>query len=325
MNQKDVFLSRVDIKGSLEELLVRVANEYTLGVVRSYTIIPNGYQELNVLLVTNAGRFVIKIFSKEKTRERIQNNVWGYLTFRKNGVPMPTLQKNSSEEYIFSTEGKRRTTSLIVMDYYEGTHLSPIHVRNDDICSLARYMATIHTNTKRIHRYSDTMGIVNLLSQYKKLNSYLSPELLLLVEPVVREFSSLRLNEFRHSIIHGTFEPENILKKSDGKLWLLDLGCMDYNASIIDMATCLANYTIDLSPNQKRKRVEIFLESYQTIHQVSKQERAALPTLIRAQYALYIIRTNYYRVKLKDSTEQSSSLFSMGKRGIQQWVGLDAL
>lgn len=312
------FLSRVDIKGSIEELLVRVANEYTLGVVRSYTIIPNGYQELNVLLVTNTGRFVVKIFSKEKMLERIQVNIYGYLTFRKNGVPMPTLRTTTKGNYLFSTEGKRRTTSLIVMDYYEGTQLFPIHASDDDIRSLAQYMAIIHTHTKRIRRYSDTMGIVNLLSQYKKLKSYLSPELLLLVEPVVREFPSLRFSEFRHSIIHGTFEPENILKNADGKLCLLDLGCMDYNASIIDIATFLANYTVNLTPDHKQKRVKLFLESYHAIHHVSNQELAALPTLILAQYAAYLMRTNYYRVKLKDKTKQTLRLLILGKQGLKQ-------
>lgn len=65
------FLARVDIAGSFEELLIRIAREYALGDVLSHTIFPNGYQELNVLLVTTAGRLVVKIFSKEKTRERI--------------------------------------------------------------------------------------------------------------------------------------------------------------------------------------------------------------------------------------------------------------
>lgn len=321
MNQANEFLSRVDITIPLEDLLALVAEEYRLGTVRSHEILPNGYQELNILLVTTDGRYIVKIISKEKTRERIQDNVWGYLTFRKDGVPMPTLRPNAQGEYVFTTQGKRRETHLVVMDYFDGNYLYPNQATDTDIESLAQYMAKIHTHTKHIHRYYDTMGIVNLPSQYKKFKSYLSPDLLMLIDPVVKDFSSLPLRGFRHSIIHGTFEAENILKDNDGVHCILDLGCMDYNASIVDIATFLANYTIDLPADQKRIRAKLFLAKYKTLHHLPSQEIAALPTLIRVQYAAYVTRTNYYRKKLKDKSPQTNELFSMGTRGIQQWVG----
>ncbi|KKU81112.1 MAG: hypothetical protein UY08_C0002G0025 [Candidatus Gottesmanbacteria bacterium GW2011_GWA1_47_8] len=63
------FISRTDIAGSLEDLLVRVADTYKLGSVRSHKILPDGYQELNILLDTSGGRFVVKIFSKDRARQ----------------------------------------------------------------------------------------------------------------------------------------------------------------------------------------------------------------------------------------------------------------
>lgn len=309
-------LSRIDIVCSLDDLFTRVVHDYQLGSFQSYTILSSGYQELNVLLVTSDGRFVVKIFSKEKSLQRVQDNVWGYLAFRKDGVPMPKLQTTAQGKYVFATKGKRRDTYLIVMDYCEGTYLSPIQASDDDIRSLARYMGIIHTHTKRIHRYYDTMGIVNIVSQYNKFKSYLPSDLLSLIEPVVKEFSSLRLNEFRHSVIHGTFEPENILKNAGGDLCLLDLGCMDYNASVIDIATFLANYTIDLPPDQKQKRVMAVLTDYQTSYRLTKQELHALPILIRAQYAIILTRTNYYIQKENDQSKQTKKWFDFGRRGL---------
>lgn len=318
-------LSRIDILGTLEQLLARVATAYQLGSIQSYTIFDNGYQELNVLLITTTGRFVIKIFSKEKTLQRIRDNIWGYLTLQKNGILTPTLQKTRIGEYIFSTEGKLRTTYLCVMNYFYGSYLHAEDARSNDISTLAQYMAAIHSHTKRIHRYHDTMGLVNLVSQYNKFKSYLPPDLFALVEPVVKKFSSLPLQRFRHSIIHGTFEPENILKNKHGDLCLLDLGCMDYNASIIDIATFFANFTIDLSLDKRRKITNTFLQTYQSIRSLTSKELASLPSLVCSQYAVYIIRTNYYRVKLKDATQQTNRLFSMSKRGLQQCIDLDEL
>lgn len=314
------FLFRIDIACPLEDLLVCVADEYHLGAIRSHDILPNGYQELNVLLVTTAGRFVVKIFSKEKTLQRVQDNVWGYLTFRKDGVSMPTLRKTSHEKYIFSTEGKRRTTHLIVMDYFEGSYLYPNQATDSDVASLAQHMTIIHTHTKRIHRYYDTMGIVNVVSQYKKFKHYLSPNLLNLIQPVINEFSDINLGNFRHSIIHGTFEPKNILKNTNGDLCFLDLGCMDYNASIVDIATFLANYTIDMNGKDKQKRIDLILNAYQTQNSLSVNELRSIPILVRAQYATIVVRTNYYIRKKHDTTSQTQNWLAFGRRGLIQMV-----
>lgn len=318
-------LSRIDIACTLDDLFSHILNEYQLGSFQSYSILSDGYQELNILLVTSHGRFIVKIFSKEKTLQRVQDNVWGYLSFKEKGVPMPVLKQTSNRKYIFSIKGKRRTTHLCVMDYFDGSYLQPKEASDDDIRSLARYMGNIHTHTKRIHRYYDTMGIVNIVSQYNKFKRYLTSELLTLIQPVVKDFLEINLNNFCHSIIHGSFEPKNILKNKNGSLCLLDLGCMDYNASIIDIATFLANYTIDQSQKEKRRLADIFLHAYQTTHPLTKQERMGLIALVRTQYAVYLIRTNYYLVKLKDTTEQTHHWFEIGKRGLQQCVSLDAL
>lgn len=310
------FLFRVDVAGTLENLLARVVIDFRLGSIQSHKLLSDGYQELNVLITTNNGRFVVKIFSKEKTLQRIQDNVWGYCTFREEGVPLPVLRKTTSGKYIFSTKGRRRMTYLIIMEYYDGSYLYPRNATDNDICLLTDYMASIHSYTKRIHRYYDTMGIVNLVSQYNKFKSYLPPDLQVLVKPVVKEFSSLHLKELPHSIIHGTFEPGNILKNSCGELCLLDLGCMDYNASIVDIATFLANYTIDFSPDEKQKRTVKILTIYQKILPLTKQELHALPILVRAQYATILIRTNYYIQKKHDQSQQTKEWFSFGRRGL---------
>lgn len=314
----DSLFSRVDIAGSLEDLLMRVATNYRLGSIQSHKLLPDGYQELNVLVTTTSGRFVVKIFSKEKSLQRVQDNVWGYLTFKEKGVPMPVLQQNTNGEYILSTKGKRRTTHLCVTDYFDGSYLHTKDASDSDIRLLAEHMATIHSHTKRIHRYYDTMGLVNLLTQYKKFRSYLSSNLLVLVEPVVKEFSSIHLGEFRHSIIHGTFESKNILKNKKGELCLLDLGCMDYNASIVDVATFLANYTIDMNKKDKQERINLFLTAYQTQHPLTAKEVRSLPILIRAQYATIVVRTNYYIRRKRDTSSQTRGLFAFDRRGLTQ-------
>jgi len=313
------FISRTDIAGSLEDLLVRVADTYKLGSVRSHKILPDGYQELNILLDTSGGRFVVKIFSKEKTLERVKDNIWGYLTFRKVGVPMPILRQARNGDYLLQIKGESKKIYLCVMEFFNGFILHSKLATQKDIQALSNYMAIIHSHIHRIRRYYDTMGIVNVLSQFKQVHSYLKPNLLSLIHPVIEEFSSLQMGDFHQSIIHGTFEPENILKNSRGELCLLDLGCMDYNASIVDIATFLANYTVDLTELDRKKRIDIILETYNINHPLSSQELTAIPILVRGQYAVIALRTNYYIRKRHDKTKQTKHWYNFARKGLIQW------
>lgn len=105
------------------------------------------------------------------------------------------------------------------------------------------------------------------------------------IEPVIAEYTRIPLSSFRHSVIHGSMEKENVLKNSLGALCLLDLGCMDYNASILGIATFIANFTVYLDAAKRKRIIELTLNTYHQTLPLSLEERAALPALIRAQYA----------------------------------------
>src|SRR3990167_9191706 len=140
------FLSRIDIKDSLEDLLIRVAEAYKLGNIQSHSMLPDGYQELNLLLITTAGRNIIKIFSKEKSLKRIQDNIWGFTTFRKQSVPMPTLRRTVDNEYLLPVAGIRKISYLCVMEFCDGKYLQSTDATDQDLVHLTRYMAIIHAN-----------------------------------------------------------------------------------------------------------------------------------------------------------------------------------
>ncbi|MBI4065187.1 phosphotransferase [Candidatus Gottesmanbacteria bacterium] len=308
-------LKRVDIACSLDELLNQACRACNIGSLRSYEFLSDGYQELNIKTTTTQGDFVIKIFSKEKSLKRIQDNIWGYLSFRKQGVPFPVLRKTDRNEYAFSIPGKKKTSYLCVMEYFDGQYLRPQKATDDDLLRLTDYMATIHKNTHRIGRYYDTMGIANLLSQFKKFHRYLTDSHEQRVSQVVREYQSLPHNRFRRCIIHGTLESENILKRDDN-LCLLDLGCMDYNAAIYDVATFLANYTLDIPHGEKQRRIDLVVNHYQLTLPLVSYERDALVPLIHAQYAIIYLRTNYYVTKLRDTSKLTINWLEKAKRGL---------
>lgn len=314
----DIYSDRVDSLLSLPDALNLTAKTFELGAITHYEPILTGFQECNVDITTVNGRYVVKIFSKEKTKKRIEDVIWGYQTFKINGVPMPTIRPNSQGEYCMEFSGREKSSHLCVFDYVEGKPLTQTSVSDEDIQNLTRAMSRIHAVTKPIDRYYDTLGIVNIAHEYVLKKEVLFPDEQTIIEPVITKLKRIKLASFRQSIIHGTLEKENVLKNSSGELCLLDLGCMDYNASIVDIATFIANITVYLDAIKRNHVVDLILKTYQQTHTLSHDELTALPILIRAQYAAYIIVMTYKMRKLHDMTKQTQTWLDRGWGGLKK-------
>lgn len=314
----DTFLDRVDSTLSLPDILKKTAQEYNLGPIKLHTPISTGYQECNIDLVTTSGRYVVKIFSKEKTKKRIDDVMAGYVTFKKHGIPFPTARSQNHGEHLMEIQGKEQTSYLCVFDYFEGKPLTQTSVSDGDVHNLTHSMALMHKTKKTIDHYYDTLGIVNIAHEYTLKKDVLFPDEQAIIEPIIAKFKRIKLASFRQSIIHGSLEKENILKNTLGELCLLDLGCMDYNASVLDIATFIANFTVYLDAAKRSHIINLVLETYQKAHPLSHEELVALPTLISTQYATYIIVMTHKMRKNHDMTKQTQTWLDRGWGGLKK-------
>lgn len=287
--------------------LQHIAKECSLGEIQSASPILTGYQDQNIDLQTSVGHFVIKIFSQEKTVERIQDVLWAYKTASKSGAPVPRL--------VSTTQDAR----ACVFDYFDGKPLTRVPLIDSDLMTLTNAMSKIHAMKRSINHYYDTMAIVNCPGEYNKKITALSPEEQKILVPIIQKLQKINLSTFPQSIIHGTFEKENVLKNSTGDICLLDFGCMDFNASILDIATFIANFTIYVDEVKRTHITQVILSTYQKFRLLTKEERSVLPTLIRAQYAAYIIGMSY-RMRIEhDMTKQTQSWLDRGWDGLRTY------
>lgn len=115
---------------------------------------------------------------------------------------------------------------------------------------------------------------------------------------------------------HGDLHPGNILKGSDGYC-LLDLGCMDHEQRIADLAIFLSMSCTDYENVAKtRELYEAALESYGKQIQLTPAERSALPVLIQANYAMFALRTAELLRDESDNPEVKS-FYKKGIRGLE--------
>lgn len=318
-------LHRIDIAFPLDGVVKKTAQEFELGDVQAFSVILTGYQECNIDLKTSTGRFIVKIFSRDKTKQRVADVVWGYSRFHKLGVPLPSLRTNANGSYIGEIKGAHQESYLAVFDYFAGKPLTQTPITDSDIITLMNAMATMHKSTKIVGRYYDTLGIVNLASEYEKKKDALFADEIALIQPVITKLHKLKIASFHQGVIHGSVEKENVLKNTEGAVCILDLGCMDYNATVLDIATFIANFSAYLTEAKRIALIQIALSTYQKAHPLAPAELAALPTLIRAQCASYIVGMTYHMRKDHDMSKQTQTWLDRGWDGLRVYQNIKAI
>ncbi len=317
--------SRVDSTQPLAQVLQMATHSFGLGDIQTYAPILTGYQDCNISLVTSSGRYVVKLFSKEKTKRRIDDVIWAYTTFAKHNVPVPVLCATPDNRYIMEIPGNIHPSFLCVFTYFAGKPLTRGPTTDTDLVTLTCAMATIHTMQHSIGRYYDTLGITNLTEEYKKKSDALSADERARIVPVISAFRKIHLSSLPQSIIHGTYEKENVLKNPDGNLCLLDFGCMDLTASVLDIATFIANFTLYLDTDKRSHVIRVILDTYQSVRPITPDERSALLPLIRSKYAAYAVVMSYHMRVEHDLTKQTQTWLDRGWDGLRTYEKMKRL
>jgi len=248
------------------------------------SLLPKGIEDLNYKIVIGKKKYVLKIFSLNRTFLQIKSYLNALVIFKKAGIPVPSLLETAK--------------SSCVMEFFQGKDFEEIKPSRKDILAIVLNLTKIHSLEFKIAPNYDSWGTANLLGEYKLKRKYLTKKDLNLIDPIINQFQKINLASFPRCIIHGDLNKTNILKNKRGQYCLLDLGCLDFNARIVDVAIFLAQFCLDLKLNLEKNREIINLATghYQKFHKLEKKELHSLPILIKATYAAYIIQSSYLKI-----------------------------
>lgn len=285
------WLSRIDLDIHLDELISKVAHKFQLGEVLNWQPIEEGLDDCNVRLETRLGKYVVKIFSKGKPSRIISDNVKALLKLHDSDIPVPQLVPFGNDNHIYNVQGKNHKTKLCVTTYFQGNSLALHPITDTDVRTVAMYLARFHLLPFKVHRNYDSWGTTNLLNEFKRKKQFLPKSDFELIAPTVEEFSKVDIGKFKKSVIHGDLQRAHVLKDQN-QYCILDLGCMDFNARVIDLAIFLALFCSD-DQSYAKNYMRIALDEYQS-HSLplSKHEVSFLPLAIRATYCAYLLASN---------------------------------
>lgn len=286
-------LSRVDIAQPLDEALHDIARHFELGRIERSQLIMEGYDDLNVLLVCERGRYIAKFFNKSKGPAIIEDYVRVQMRLASHRLPVPRIRTMNGAG-LFHAAGRHQETLVCVSEFFVGENFVANPPHRDDILAITRFLAALHQLPFDITPSYDSWGTLNLPGEFARKQALVSDETRRLVAPFAYAIASMKFGQVQKRIIHGDLQRKHALKDGRGRYCILDFGCMDYSYPIVDLGIFLALFCLEGStPTSAQQIIADVLKVYERCAPLPIEHIALLGTLIRATWASYLLAADF--------------------------------
>jgi len=312
--------SRIDYEGNLSPVVSRLCEEYSAGDPILYSPISTGYEDYNVYIETNTGKYVAKIFSKDRTEEDILRYTEIMETVIRANINHPPLLKTQNNEYVFK-DSKAKNISMVLMNYVEGKSFMelgriPSDKELDHVLEQAAKINALDYKPKYIF---DSWAITNNNEMFEKVKGYLSPEDLQMVEIVLKNFSKIPTWSLPHCFVHGDFTKANIIKGHDGKIYVLDFSVSNRYPRIQELAVISANLMNNPKGNTNlRETIKKVVEKYEKYQKLTKGEKTFIYIYSLAGMTMELMGAYQEKYLNGNNSEETDFWLDLGREGLRR-------
>ena len=318
------FLDRLpNIRDFKEDVINNICKVYEIGKPLNHKIIETGYEDFNFVLMTNKGKFFVKIFSKERKRDDCERIVRLIEMLIKKGVHHPPLYRNTKNASLYEIRiNDSESILLCVMKYIEGKNYFDLKEmpKKEEIRKLAKDLAHINSIKldEEIPHIYDSWAIVNFAKEYKKKEQYLEEKEREILNPILEEFKSTDIDSLPKALVHGDLLKTNVIRDKQNQPWIVDFSVANIYPRILEIAITATHILFD--PNSKEdteNNLEILLEEYEKEIVLTKEEKEALPKFIRFSYGIELLNTIFEKRARKNESEENNALMKEAIRGLE--------
>lgn len=315
---KQTPLDRLNYSGELGLVISRLAGAYEVGGPTSFSVIGIGYEDCNVVIETPSGKYVAKIFSKDRNQEAIAR----YSTIMEKaveaGVNHPPLIKTASGEVVYSdTEANR--ISMVLMKFVDGKTFLELDRAPDEEEQKAVVEQAAKVNSIDYHPtyLFDSWAIPNIKSMFERTKQFIQPDDLKLIEQAMAQFTKIPVESLPHCFVHGDFTKANVMKSNDGKIYVLDFSVANWYPRIQELAVIAANLLHEESGSKSlRERTESVLEMYDKLNQLTPEEKQHLYAYALAGVAMEFMGGHQEKFIKGNATEETEYWLNLGRSGL---------
>jgi len=321
------YLNRLPrIENFEEEICRNICENYSLGEFESYSVVETGYEDFNFILLTNIGRYFVKIFSKERKEADCRRIISLITLLIKKRVHHPHIYKNKLGDYIKEIPVNSTKLLLIVMEFIDGMNFFELNKSpsKEEIKQLAEDIAQINSITlgEELPFLYDSWAIPNFAIEYDKKKKCLHPEEVKILKPILKEFLCTDMESLPKALVHGDIIKTNVLKDTRGKIWIIDFSVANVYPRVLEIAVTATHLLLDIFSKEKTAdNLRILLGEYEKYLELTKQEKNALPKLIKFSYGIEYLNTIFEERIKGNRSKENSSLKEEAKIGLS-WGNL---
>ncbi len=301
-------------------------SHYRLGSIKSIESAPGGMTSDNWFVETAHGKFFLRRRNPSFTKESIGFEMG--LIEHLLALRFPTAPLIRTKDGYLIVEAGGRYWELY--EYLPGERFNVANLAQ--VQSAAMLLARFHRSAagyrsrpppdrtmdlKRVERFVDTFE-EELKARMRSLGMVLAPAL----AGFLKTQANLVLKGLEPLfgqplfLIHGDFQPSNILFQGVRATALLDYGDAGFSYRVYDVAKAILRFSTlregyesqrDIDPLLDLERVNAFMGTYQTQLPLSRQEISVIPDLLRG---IYLYDTGFFIGKETEPLRQIAWLYN---------------
>lgn len=289
------FYKRINLNTELKNISERICQLYKIGDYIKDEVILIGYEDFNYILTTSKAQYCVKIFNKDRTMEEIRS----YITRIKMvsnldiNTPKPLQVSNI---YLQIIEFNNIQYRVCVFEHIDGKSFYELKAMpsDDEIKSIVQQMSKIHNLKLKPEFIYDPCTITNFQKEYDSKKKYLDSKYSKLFSELSMRFKNIELDKLPQCFIHGDIIKSNIMKDTNGSVWIIDFASSNYLPRIVDLAVAACD--LCLNSNNKEdtiRKTHLMLSEYQKYAKLTEYELEVFPLLYDLANAIGILQICY--------------------------------
>lgn len=316
------FQERINYQGDLKPLLQKVSIDFEIGEYISHSLIPIGYEDLNIAIITSRGTYFVKIFEKLRDRKNCNRYIEIITKILKAGASHPLLYK-SSQGFLYEINMDNSIDRLCIMEFIDGKNFQDMQIgpSPDEMKFIIKQAALINRINYDVPLIYDSWSPTNFLNEFEKRKDKLTEDEFDLISPLAENFKALPIDSLPHCLVHGDIIKQNVLRDVHGKIYIIDFSVTNYYPRIHELAVLLSDLFFDPKKLESFENTYKFvIEEYQKYIPLKNTELELLPKYIKISFAMFFLRASYEKRVNKNDSAENNHLLSIGRIGIQKTI-----
>ncbi|GAA2386512.1 hypothetical protein GCM10010420_06600 [Streptomyces glaucosporus] len=280
-------LRRIHAPRLVDDLVRWAARVCSLGTVVATRVSDVGYDDCNIMVDTENGGYVVKVFNSARTPAMCARYVEVVRRVLEAGVAHPGVYHADGSPLLHHEPSGNR---LMVMDRVDGTTFleADEHPSDLEIEEIVGQLHRVHSLDFAPEHVHDWWAVPRIETLAAEMVPLLEAEDRALVTAAVDAFRALRADRLPQAFSHGDLTKANVMRTRSGELAILDFAVSNRYARIHDLAMAAVNL-MHKDPRTLPERVDLLTRLYRKHAPLTGAELDALPGYVFATAAMELL------------------------------------